>query len=321
MNQDMSSEIQFDEKAENDSYPQGSVAADLKSAFDKAKLGHGQLQQAHEGVSEFKVPEHWSEEDKAAFDVLDPKARAWLVNRHRAMEGDYTRKTQEVSKERKKLEKLSSLERVLDAYRQDLQESGVDEAGAVAELFDAYKQLKADPQGTLKALADRFGVRLSAENGIGAKSTEVQTQLDWIKQTLQAQAHQQWKQSIQRGRRTIDDFLQQKNEAGESIFPDFEQLLPEIILLARSDLMGGRQPDLKDLYERACWSNPKTRDKQLSAQQKAAEAEKKKQARQKAEAARKAGASIYGSPAGDGVVQKPARTLREELEAAFRGAI
>lgn len=307
-------------------YPKGSTAADLEAAFEQARKGEKILMEAPD-QGDPKLPEHWSEDDKAAFKALDSKAKNWLLSRHKAMEGDYTRKTMELAKDRKKVEKLAAVDKVFEQYKDDLMASGVDEARATAELMEAYRQLRRDPKAVLQRLAQTYGVELQsskAEELSGGNIPEwdqLKNEIGQLKAGMQQQMQQQILQSIRMGQHKINNLKEAKDETGRELYPHFESLLPEMLMLAHADVAMGKQPDLNDLYERSGWSHPTIRQEFIAAQQQSAAKQKAEQNRAKVEAAKKAGVSVYGVPATDGGSKRPARTLREELEAAFRDSL
>lgn len=296
--------------SENPLYPAGSTAADLKAAFDEARKGHDVLESA--SAIEAKIPEHWSDEDKAAFKALDPKAKSWLIGRHRAMEGDYTRKTMNVSKDKKRMDKLSSIEQLFAPYQAEMAAMGMDEVTAASELLHAYRQLKYNSQAVL-------GTNQPME---AMPQNDLRHEIHQLKQGLQQQAMQQWHQSIRIGQHKINAVRDAVDEAGRKTYPHFDTLLPDMVMLARADLMAGKPVELADLYNRAGWSNSAIREEFIAAQRDAAAKQKTEQNRAKVEAAKKAGASVYGAPQGqNGQAKRPARSIREELEAAFRDSL
>ena len=289
-------------------YPKGSTAADIKAAFDQAKN------------IDSEIPSDWSEEDKNTFHNLDAKTKSWLVQRHKAMEGDYTRKTMGLSTERKKLDQL---QKIFSEYQSDFQAAGVDETQAVARLLDTYRNLKTNPKATLAEIADSLGVSINdaSSRRPARDDSGVKDEIQKIKQVLQQQHLQHAQISARIGQQKINELVAAKDVAGKLQHPHFETLLPQMLMLAHADLVEGKQPDLKDLYDRASWSHPKIREELISAQLTAAERNKQEQSKAKVEAARKAGVSIYGTPHTDQSARKPAKSLREELEAAFRDSI
>ncbi len=68
-----------------------------------------QHQQLEPPEDDLAPPIHWSDEDKAVFENQTPEARRFLLERHRAMEGDYTRKSQYVSDQMRAVAGLQGL--------------------------------------------------------------------------------------------------------------------------------------------------------------------------------------------------------------------
>ena len=58
---------------------------------------------------EFEPPQHWSEEHKATFREQSPEAKKFLLDRHKAMEGDYTQKTQQLAQQSQAVAGLQGL--------------------------------------------------------------------------------------------------------------------------------------------------------------------------------------------------------------------
>jgi hypothetical protein len=69
-------------------------------------------------------PQHWPEEKKQLFRAQSPEAQQFLLERHKAMEGDYTRKTQELAQQAQAVAGLQGLGARLQqdpAFREHLQ--------------------------------------------------------------------------------------------------------------------------------------------------------------------------------------------------------
>ncbi|TAH36540.1 MAG: hypothetical protein EYC62_02535 [Alphaproteobacteria bacterium] len=292
--------------SDNNPYPKGSVAADLKTAFQNEKTAYA------------TAPEHWSDEDKATFSSLDDRTKSWVMRRHKSMEADYTKKTTDISKERKR---YGDLQKIFDEYKDDLSRAGVDEAAAVAELFGVYRNLKRNPQATIKHISDLYGYNAEAVPPVkNNEPSDIKKEIDQLKGVLAQQQMQQAAGAIRIGQQRIKDMIEAKDVTGKNMYPHFDTLLPHITMLAHADLLQGKQPDLKDLYERAGWAHPNLREEFLSGHLKSAEKRKQDEDRAKVEIAKRAGASIYGTPGANAVQRKPAQSLREELEAAYRNA-
>ena len=300
---------ELDESSTNDEmYPDGSTAAELKKSF--AKFTESE---------DLAAPSHWPSEDKLMFQALDQNIKQWLLQRHKAMESDYTKKTMDIAKDRKK---YGDLDKVFDQYKQDLIESGVDEARAVAQLFSSYKSFKSNPHQALTQIAAQYGIDLKVgdaeKNG---DSQSIKQEIEQLKNAIMQEKKNNAHLSIKMGRNKIDGFTAMTDATGKKMYPHFDRLLPQIVMLAHADLVEGKQPDIKDLYDRAAWAHPEVRGEFLSAQLSAAEKKKIENQKMKIESAKKAGASVYGTPSANAMMARPTKSLREELEAAFRDSL
>lgn len=274
-------------------YPAKSTAADIKKAFDAAK--------AQGADTALHAPQHWPDKDKALFTKLDQSTKQWLLQRHKEMEGNYTKKSMEIAEERKRYGELSQ---AFAPYRQDLEKLGLSETQAVNELLRLYKEQQ--QRGIATPLPDHPELQ------------SIKYSVQQLAQVFTAQRAQQQELAIRFGMQKIKSLTDAKDETGQPRHRHFEKLLPTIVMLAHADLRQGREPQLDDLYERAKWTDPELRQQELAAQLSAAEQQQKAARQTKRQAAAKAGSSVYGASDGTRSQARPQRTLREELEAAFR---
>jgi hypothetical protein len=92
--------------------------------------------------------------------------------------------------------------------------------------------------------------------------------------------------------------------------------------LAHFERSQGRTPVLQDLYDRALWANPSTREKQLALQQQAEAKRAAEERRAKAEQARRAGSSVTGAPSPGQAASTPAdMSLRDTIKANMAGSV
>lgn len=283
--------------ARQDLYPKNSTAAAIKQVIEESK----NLAKS----ADADLPKHWSEKDKGVFNTLDGKTKQWLLQRHRDMESDYTKKTMGLSEERKK---YGDLNKIFEPHREELNRYGLNESQAVQELLRLYQSSQqttvANPP-TGQGDEERNAIKQSIAD---------------LQKRFTAQQTQQQAIAIRIGQQKIKELTDSKDETGKNKYPHFDDLLPSILMLAHADLVEGRAPQLVELYERAMWANPKLRQDLLSAQLRAAEQDQAQQRKEKLLAAQKAGSSVYGAAGNNLPSQRPARTIREELEAAFREA-
>jgi phage shock protein A len=119
----------------------------------------------------------------------------------------------------------------------------------------------------------------------------------------------------------IEEFKSANDGKGNLLNPHFDEVEADMTALAQAAIAAKQPvPPLKELYERAVWSNPSTREKLRTAETQAAEKKRQDEARAKAAAARKASSSVTGAP-GSGQAAPTSRgsdrPLREELEDAY----
>src|SRR5688572_13763099 len=102
-----------------------------------------------------EAPQHWSAEDKAVFSKLQKEGQEFLLRRHKDMEADYTRKTQEVADTKRFRDNFDQL---LNPYRNQFAMHGLDDVGAVRYLLGWYQSLQQNPEQTIMGLAQQYGV-------------------------------------------------------------------------------------------------------------------------------------------------------------------
>ena len=83
-----------------------------------------------EEVQGIEAPAHWSNDFKDSFNALPTDAQEVFLQRYKDMEGDYTRKTQEVADIRRR---ASALDEVMVPFRDEFARAGLDDIGAVRQ--------------------------------------------------------------------------------------------------------------------------------------------------------------------------------------------
>ena len=262
------------------------------------------------------APDHWSAEDKETFNSAPRNVQEWALNRHKAMEADYTRKTQEISDFKKTWSAVSDL---FAGYRPQLRAAGMTEADAVARLINADQMLRSSPQSGIQQIAQMYGIDLSQFAG---PQIEVDPQVQALQgQIAQLQNHMMTQQQQEAQMRQnsvlseIESFAAQTGEDGAVSHPHFNEVVEEMIVMAQAERAAGREPKLDNLYEQAVWANPTIREKMLAASKEAEQKKAEEEARAKAAKAAKAGKSVKGSPGG--ATPSADLSLRAQLEQSF----
>lgn len=312
---------------------------------------------APEPDAEFaKATAKWSPQAREMLTKLPAEAQAFLVERHRAMEGDYSRKMNEVTALRRDYEPIDQLFR---PYEGDLQARGLTKAGLIQAWYNVEKGLMAGGDTAAQmaaAIIQNYKIPLAAmtralgmqsqvpadpvdpqpENGqpvrlppeIVQKLSEQEQVLRALQQDAQQRRQYEFNSAASRVMSDIERFKSETDSSGALLHPHFdevEQMMAHYTNVARAS--GQPVPPLSELYDTAVWANPSTRAQLQQAQAAAAQAqraaeEKKRadEARAKAEKARRAGSSVTGAPGSGQNGRVPDGSLRGELEAQFARA-
>lgn len=241
-------------------------------------------------------PARWSDADKAEFAKLAPDAQKLLLARYSAIEGDYTRKTQELAESRKGVEPLVQEVGKWSPY---LQQLGLTPHQAFAEMMQTERTLRTGtPEqklGALAHLANFYGVPLPTSPGGDAQAPNpALTQLHQTVASLQQQLQQNREREAQRehqwAKAEFEAVGQTKDANGQLKFPHFGRVSQTMLKLVAS----GDADSWDAAYDRAVWSDPELRAQQIEAERQRVLAETERQ-RQEAVAKAKKVAPVKSS--------------------------
>ena len=257
---------------------------------------------------DLEAPAHWSMKDRETFSKIPRDAQAFLLERSKAMEAAHTQRSQEIA----------PLRNAADNWKGYLQGMNMQPEHAFNELMKVEYGLRTGTQaqkiGILRQLVNDYGIQAPQEGAdqqenpqIAALQQQFQEfqngQQNWQQQQVQAQ-----QQQVQA---EIEAFRTELTEAGKLAHPHFGEVESLMTSMAQADRAEGKQPHLKDLYERATWASPTVRPILLAQQQQEAAA---KQA-EAVKAKRNAGSTLSG--AGSSTRAEQPMDLRATLEAAW----
>ena len=264
------------------------------------------------------APHHWAVEQQEMFRGLDPKAQAFLMDRSRDMEADYTRKTQEIAPLRNAAEKwtpyLNQMQaepsQVFDTLMQH--EYGL-RTGTNEQKINILLGLARDYGADFgqngngaapSAEEDPFEIHQKIQAAVGPIAQQVQ-QLNGNFQQQQGYSQQASQASEQK---KIEEFRDRKGADDKPAHPYFSEVFDDMLAMAQTLKTAGQTPDLAQLYENAIWSKASVRAKVQAAE---------RHTTQQAEQQRQKRASIAsGSLAGGGGSQtEQPKSIRETLEA------
>ncbi len=198
-----------------------------------------------------EAPIHWAVNDRELFNKQPPDAQEWLLERHRSMEGDYTKKSQNIAATQRQFDAIQD---ALSPYEAEFSQAGLDHAGAVRKLAAVHQALKTDGKSAIMNLANTYGIDLNEADQEYADPAlrQTQSQLSAIEQRIarQEQAAQQEQQNALLD--SIKTFETEKDDTGKLRHPHFKVLQDDITALFNA----GLAKDLGEGYTKALSMRP-----------------------------------------------------------------
>lgn len=276
------------------------ISADNQSDLQSPELG-SESQAASEASSVdayFDAPKSYKKEYAEQFKSLPPEMRKYLHEREKEVERGF-------SEYGNKLNGYKWLDGVYQPRQERLNKLGIsqpkDWIDYLAKVDDA---LATDPQGTLRTLAEAYGVNLSGENNEDTNNPLLQ-KISKLEANFNSLSGFIANQRQSEAQSAVESFINAKDESGNPKHPHFDAVKTMMGQLLTSKVA----TSIEDAYQKAVWLVPDIQQKMLSSQ---AEASLKA----KAEEAAKAKAAGF-DPKGKAAGIKPEMTLEEELEQKF----
>ena len=298
---------------------------------EEAPAGHTQGQPG-DGVA----PEHWAPADKELFARQPKEVQDYIMQRGREMDAAHTRRSQELADYRRQMEPMHNAIGQNMGY---LQQIGIPPEVAFNELVNAERVLRTgtplQKQQALVKMATDYGIALEGFDPAGVQTEApggdvapmleqyiqpLAGQVTQMQQFLQQQQQQQYQGHVSQLENEINVFKAAKGEDGQLSHPHFAEVENDMAALAQATVASGAQPNLQDLYDKAVWSNPSTREKLLDAQHKAA-SEKAEAERKKRVANAKQSKSTGPGSSGAAAPSEQPSSRREFIEQQYKEAL
>lgn len=255
---------------------------------------------------DLEPPVHWSTKDKAIFAKQGKEAKHFLLERHKSMEADYTRKSQEIAVFRRQKEDIDQL---LAPYREQFQRSGMDDVGAIRSLVSAHAFLERDPVNAVQHLVESY--RIDPNQLIAALATvnrvdlnqlsqapqpdpnviQLQRELKELKDSRIHEQSTQQQQVFQSHLQQVEAFATETDAQGNPKHPYFDEVATEIKAFIATGL------SLPEAYERAIYANPTVRQQIAASERKAQRKREREEAAKKAAQAKQTGFDVSGEGA------------------------
>ena len=241
------------------------------------------------------APKAYKKEFQDSFKTLSPEWRQYLIEREKQSERGF-------SDMGNKLNDLKWVDNLYNTRAERLKANGYSKAqDYIEQLAQIEDALSADPQSTLQALAEAYGVKFNDNTALSS----LQRQVNDVQQLVAAQRQYIQQQQQETGNRLVNEFVNAKDEAGNPKHPYFNDVREVMTDLIRK----GAANDLDTAYNMAIWTNGDIREKLI-------QAEKAKELATKVDKAQKAKAAGF-NPTSKTVPPAKEETLRESMERIY----
>ena len=164
----------------------------------------------------YEAPQHWSPEHRELFSRQPRDAQGFILERHKAMEGDYTRRAQEVAEQRRQHERqLAIAEQAREIWgplAQRYASQGWDEAQVMRIAKGYMEGYLQDPKGFVAGLAKQVGFEIPQPDSEEYVDPSVRALRDELAQLKEQTAQQQqFRQQFQEAARYAQE--QQQRQA------------------------------------------------------------------------------------------------------------
>lgn len=249
--------------------PTGEEEGEKKEAIEEEGEDEdedGEKIEATISSTEFDPPQNWTDDAKEEFKELPQKQQTQILEMQRGMQSDF----------QKTMNAFGGITNALEPIKNECVQMGLKYEDAIRKMVGMHVQLMQDPIPAMQTLLQTYGVTseqvlgVKPDTGIPPAADDRITQLEnRVNQTTQGMFNQHMA--------GVDAQVQELIKSGKH-FAEVEDDMA--ILVDTYQRTGQPLPPLKELYDKACWSNPQVRAK-LMAEQKAEETNEKVEQRKK----------------------------------------
>ena len=299
--EEQASEAKPDEAETSESSEESTEGADEAQETEAKAEADPEADAASEDPEPLDTPSHWSNADRDAFAELDRSAQEFLLERDKYYQGQFTKKSQELSEQAKFAESIRGL--FTEADRQQMAIAGMDETATINRLVALQRQATTDPAAYLQSAAQMLGVDLNAlipqspdqtttedDEWLDPTVKDLRNQVTQLESKLngfetQAQTSQQAQNQL-----IIERFRTATDDDGNSKYPHYATVERTMGALMQTSptIMNEADPmkALEQAYDMAVMADPTLREEkiaqmaqsQIAADTKARELEKAKRA-------------------------------------------
>jgi hypothetical protein len=224
----------------------------------------------------FEIPEElqpvsaWKEEARQAWESIasNQEYHDGLRQLRNQFDSDYQYRTQ-LEQERAELAQRAGVADQLGAMAQQYGDlfQGRNPMDVIGNYLYYGQKLAQDPQGTIQALAQQYGVDLNQvvqdQPYIDDTTKALMERYEGLERQLHERQTQEQYQQAQAVLAQANAFESEVDAEGNPAHPYVPQVANHMVALLQS----GQEQDLKSAYETACWMNPEVRANLLKEQE------------------------------------------------------
>jgi hypothetical protein len=210
-------------------------------------------------VETVEAPQHWPEADRQNFAKLTPEGQAFLLRRHKEMEADYTRKTQE-NAEAVKIGS-TAMRNIDPAIQAEIRQAGITADKFVENLIGFHRLSTQNPVEFIRQVTEALGVDPAkvfqgvAPNGAAPPADPLDKRLQQIERFVTNEVQTREQQVRESAKQTIEQFSSEKDASGNPLRPHFEKVRTVMAKLMSVD----PEMDLNTAYDVALFRDPELR--------------------------------------------------------------
>lgn len=205
--------------------------------------------------SDLDPPADWDDEAKEKFRKAPSEWKPFLLERAKFLQGQHTRRMQEAQR------KYQDYDETIDPFLPQLQELGYTPGQAFKQLMTVQQMLDQNPEGTLRWLANSYGINLASPQQQVAPHQQIPQPVvqvlerelgpirQWIsgqQRIIQEQQRATEEAQVQSLASELTAFGQEKDEFGNFKRPYFAEVIPAIqthvAQLLQSEEYAGKDP-------------------------------------------------------------------------------
>lgn len=295
-------EVNIEEATEEisaDLFPQKETEETTEEVTEKEEVTEEVKEEIEEKLR--AAPGSWKKEMHEFWNGVDPAVQDYIEQRESEMKSGLDQDRTDANLGR-------SMRDVMTPYADMLKAQNVNELDAVKYMLSAHFKLTNAPEDQKEALAQEFlkSYGLVTDKSVSPEFKQLQDELNGIKSHLSANHEKSLQESHERVIKEVEKF------ASESEHSYFDEIADDIVPFLNHGL------SLEDAYQKAIWTNPETRQKEIARLQEAKETEAKEKAKQEVQKAKKAKSTNVRNRDTANAPTEPLGSMEDTMHDTFR---